>query len=97
MAHKKILKMLYTKQDFVHIELDTFFPLDEAEEGIILYEQPNGRRGAWKAEIEDTKLVYRPKVTDITIPGIWIFQAKVQIGGRTALGARAYVQIDESL
>lgn len=77
--------MIFTTQAFT-LTLDTGITVTAATIARILYKGPGGISGYWDAATITSTLVYVVGSTDITVKGMWAFQAYVVIGGVDSYG-----------
>lgn len=78
--------MLYNTQSVITITLNTGVDTTSAAVKKILYEKPNKVKGEWAATGSTTFLSYNIENGDIDVPGLWRFQAYLEIGGKKSFG-----------
>ncbi len=76
----------FINSGIVTLSLDTSIDITTASTKQILYQKPNGVKGAWTATADGTSLTYNLSNTDIDVPGVWKFQTYVEIGGKKGYG-----------
>lgn len=80
------------------VVLDTGIDVTGAGSLAILYRQPNGTEGSWTAtqvSSDETKIESENTIPDDR--GVWTFQAKVVISGKTYYGTMVSQYIDDVL
>lgn len=90
-------KMLYNKQSLITITLDTGVDTTTASVKKILYEKPGKIKGEWTATSSTTFLSYNLSNGDIDVPGLWKFQAYLEIGGKKSYGTIVTENFDTPL
>lgn len=77
---------LFNTQSVLTITLDTGTDTTLAAVKKILYEKPSKVKGEWTATGSTTFLSYVVVNGDIDVPGLWKFQAYLEIGGKKLFG-----------
>ena len=89
---------LYNLQSLFSITLKTKFSgLASASVTRILYKKPDDTEGFWNATVSGENLVYNIQEGDINMPGVWKFQAYIELGGLKGFGGIASKSFDNSL
>ena len=73
---------VFKLQSLLSIVLDTkYSSLASAEVKQILYQKPDGTKGAWEATNSGTTLIYNLQNGDIDQSGMWKLQTYIEVGG----------------
>lgn len=92
------MSQLFINDSMLQLKLDTGISLVGATSMKILYVDPEGVEGEFTVSSTDgTKLVYNVAEGDITVPGKWRMQAKVEIAGNIGYGAIAIIPFTATL
>ncbi len=82
------MSQVFNGQSLLQLKLDTGITISGATSKKILWQDPVGGSGEWVVtEIDGSSLVYDVQAGDITVPGDWKLQSRVEIGGKVGFGA----------
>ena len=76
--------MIYTRTN-IQINLTSTDSLTGASDAKILFKKPDGNTGTWFATVTGNDITYNTASTDLDLPGQWVIQGQVTIGGNRLL------------
>ncbi|MEO7308530.1 MAG: hypothetical protein ABIR78_05945 [Ferruginibacter sp.] len=78
---------VYSQQSLLTLNLETGNSnVATAEVKKILFKRPDETKGFWTATADGTKLVHVLSNGEINMPGLWQFQAYIELAGKKGFG-----------
>lgn len=80
------MSILFTNSGLITLTLDTGRDLTGASNTKILYQKPDGTKGAWTGTVVGQMLTYALANTDIDQSGVWKFQTYIEVSEKKGYG-----------
>jgi hypothetical protein len=87
--------MIFKGQD-LKVEIDTGIDLTGGT-AVIRYRKPNGTKGEWSAQIDDTIVYYNATPEDLDDVGLWKLQAIVDVSDKVYKSKIVYQRVNRPL